>query len=313
VRTYPDTTGDDLLNIAWRDYQAWAEAARTLRRDTHRQTVTLLALLCFASFFGAVASLGWSTMAIEMVASLVATTLAAVATFLTRPVADDNAQSRWVLAQARADAIQSECYRYAARSGEYASREAALRFKDRLDTILSSPETQAIIFDLRAAEVGSQVPPVQMSGDWYRTERLARYRDWYGRRAARSGARAPWLHGVALTVGLLACMIGGIASAGFAGKAMPFFAALMTVVAAISAYSMVRRPLPGALSDAAIARQLDLLDLLHRDGRISDEELVSAGEDLLSSEHRARIDWIAQKNKQGQSGSARRSKPPAAR
>jgi hypothetical protein len=93
---------------------------------------------------------------------------------------------------------------------------------------------------------------------------------------------------------LAAAALGVLSASELGNWIAPFVAAVTTVGASVAALGMVDRQQFLATSYAGMAQQTDRLDALHREGALSDAELVPAGEDLMSSEHRAWADRMAQ-------------------
>ncbi len=181
-----------MLETAWKDYRGWAAAARSLQRSARNQALWALALACAAALFGALAAaLGPPAGSLRTGASLLAAVCAGLAPVLGRHILDADDQSRWIQGRATAEAIQSECYRYAGRSGEYAGADAARLFGTRVSALAKAAQDKGVVPDAQAREKQDEPPPpAGMTSAWYRENRLAAQRTWYAKRSAEHRAAA---------------------------------------------------------------------------------------------------------------------------
>jgi hypothetical protein len=312
-----DVRGDSLLDVAWKDYRGWAEASGALQRASRRQAISVLVITCAAAFFGALASIHWPNDGFILVTtSLAAAILVGIGTLLGRYILDANAQQQWIQARATAESIQSECYRYAARCGEYASKDAAQRFKDRIDAFSAAATSKGLFADAqaRAAPPRRPAPAIDMTADWYRTNRLIEQRDWYQKRSGEHASTAGRLRNISFALGSVATALGAVSAAHIVNWVAPFVAMMTTVMTSVAAYGALGRQVYLAASYSEMASQVDRLVALNREGDLSDEKLVEAGEDLLSSEHRAWADRVALQEPRARRGAgSRRSRGSTAR
>lgn len=309
-----DIRGGTLLDAAWKDYRGWAIAARARQSESRQQGLAVLGITCAAAFFGALASIHWpGDGAIVIATSLAAAILAAIGAVLGRHILDADAQRQWIQARATAEAIKSECYRYAARCGEYANRDAPLRFKNRIDALSAAAAEKGIVADAEARAAAQSGPPVGMTADWYRTNRLEEQRDYYEKRSGQHASTVRRLRWIGFALGCLTAALGAVSAAHLVGWAAPLVAMVTTVTASFAAYGALGRQADLAASYSAMAGQLDRLAALNRDGDLPDDQLVEAGEDLLAAEHRAWADRVAQQGAQGRRSGSRRSRAPAPR
>ncbi len=285
-----------MLETAWKDYRGWAAAARALQGSARNQTLWALALACAAALLGSLAAaLGPPAGPLRTGASLLAALCAGLAPVLGRHILDADAQGRWIQARATAEAIQSECHRYAGRSGDYAGEGAARRFDARVSALAKAAQDKGVVADAQAREKQDKPPPpAGMAAAWYRENRLAAQRGWYGSRSAEHRAAAQRARLWSLGLALAAAALGVLSASELVSWIAPFVAAATTIAASVAAFGMVERHQFLAASYAGMAQQLDRLEALHREGALPDAELVAAGEDLLSSEHRAWADRTAQ-------------------
>jgi hypothetical protein len=285
-----------MLGTAWKDYRGWAAAARALQRSARKQTLWALVLACAAALLGALAAaLGPPAGTLRTGASVLAAVCAGLAPVLGRHVLDANAQGRWIQARAVAEAIQSECYRYAARAGEYGEVSAARRFEARVSALARTAQEKGVVPDVQARETADKPPPpADMTAAWYRDNRLAVQRVWFARRSTEHVAAAQRVRITSLALALAAAALGVLSASELVSWVAPFVAAVTTVGASVAALGLVDRHQFLATSFAGMAQQIDRLEALHREQALSDAELIPAGEDLLSSEHRAWADRMAQ-------------------
>jgi hypothetical protein len=312
-----DFRGGSLLEAAWKEYRGWAAAARALQNASWWQASWALIIICTAALFGALASIHWWGDGFILVGtSLAAAILAGIGTLLGRYILDADAQQQWIRARATAEAIKSECYRYAARCGDYGNKDAALRFKDRIDALSAAATSKGVVADARArAEPPSRSgPAIGMAADWYLSNRLIEQRDWYQARSAEHTSITRLLRRSGFALGSLAAVLGAVSAAHIVNWVAPFVAMMTTITTSVTAFGALGRQVFLAASYSAMASQLNLLAALHRDGVIPDEKLVESGEDLLSSEHRAWADRMVQQGPEAtQRARSRRTRAPAAR
>jgi hypothetical protein len=133
-----------------------------------------------------------------------------------------------------------------------------------------------------------------MTAAWYREKRLAVQRAWFTQRSTEHRTAAERARGGGVVLALAAAALGVLSASELVSWVAPFIAAVTTIGASVAALGMVDRHQFLAVSYAGMAQQLDRLETLHREGALSDAELIPAGEDLLSSEHRAWADRMAQ-------------------
>jgi hypothetical protein len=292
-----DIRGSSLLEVAWKDYRGWAAASAALQKTSRRQAISALVITCAAALFGALASIHWlNDGSILIATSLAAAILVGIGTLLGRYILDANAQQQWILARATAEAIQSECYRYAARCGEYANKDGALRFKNRVDALSASATSKGLFADAQARDAPQHrpAPGAGMTTDWYRTNRLMNQRDWYQKRSGEHGFTVRVLRRTGFALGSVAAALGAVSAAHIVSWVAPFVAMMTTITISVTAYGALSRQLYLAASYSAMVGQIDRLIASNSDGILPDDKLVEAAEDLLSSEHRAWADRVAQ-------------------
>jgi len=182
------------IGTAWNEYRAWAKRSRTLQASVQRLNSYALWSAGAAAVLGAAASAvaplaawaeasqvrslqSWPASGSQVLAVFAAVS-AAAAPILGRHILEAGDEARWIRCRAIAEAIKSECFRFAARAGDYARPEAAQLFFDRR-TVFAEPATRAGLTPLND-DVGPQPdgrrPPFPMDIDWYLQNRLEEQR-----------------------------------------------------------------------------------------------------------------------------------------
>jgi hypothetical protein len=294
-----------MLEAAWRSYRGWAATARALQAQARSHSLWALVLTSVAAILGALAAaLPTEQVNFRAGAALSAAAMATAAAVFGQFILNAKAQERWIQARATAEAIKSECYRFAAKLGDYRKDGANEAFTARLGVWEQAVEKHGIIRDAIAAKkMDKAPPPVSMDGSWYRENRLKDQMDFYSDRSAVHKRRADLLRRLGLGLGLLAGALGVLAGGGIAGAlegsvfgafatgVAPFVAAVTTISASIVALGSIDRNLYLASSYSGMCGRLDQLRELHRSGGMSDATLVETGEAMLSAEHAA---WVEQ-------------------
>src|SRR6516165_10708619 len=199
------------IGTAWNEYRAWAKRSRTLQASVQRLNSYALWSAGAAAVLGAAASAvaplaawaeasqvrslqSWPASGSQVLAVFAAVS-AAAAPILGRHILEAGDEARWIRCRAIAEAIKSECFRFAARADDYARPEAAQLFIDRRN-VLAEPATRAGLTPLND-EVGAQPdarrPPFPMDRDWYLQNRLEEQRRWYLRSQAANERQINWL------------------------------------------------------------------------------------------------------------------------
>jgi hypothetical protein len=224
-----NATLSSMIDTAWNEYRAWAKRSRTLQASVQQLNSYALCSAGAAAVLGAaatgvaqaaawveanrVASLQpWLASGSQALAVLAAVA-AAAAPILGRHVLEAGDEARWIRCRAIAEAIKSECFRFAAAVGDYARPEAPQLFLDRR-TVLAEPTTRAGLTPL-SDDVGAQGdarrPPLSMDLDWYLRNRLEEQRRWYLKSQTANERQIVWLRRAALIAALTGAVIGAVA------------------------------------------------------------------------------------------------------
>jgi Protein of unknown function (DUF4231) len=81
-------------------------------------------------------------------------------------------EAGWIRARATAEGIKSECYRLAARTGEYAGDDRIGLFRTRRDTLIEAVTRLGLSDAPDPAQADERRPPEQFTAEWYLAHRL---------------------------------------------------------------------------------------------------------------------------------------------
>lgn len=286
-----------MIETAWREYRGWAARARDNQAGARRWALIALLLVCVSAIFGALASQGWAgSDATRAVLAFIAAAAAACAPIVGRDILASGREGHWIRARATAEAIKSECYRYAAGLAEYdGSPEAARRFTERLDA-LAEPARHAGLgpATVPATTNDKRMPPADMTATWYKEMRVKDQRDYFADRQMRNEGAVQRLRGGSLFFALAAALL-GVAATWLGDQAVaPWIAVMTTVATAVAAFGLMERRQFLAASYGSMVYQLDRLKGLFEQGALDFGQLVEAAEDLLNAENRTWADRVAQ-------------------
>jgi hypothetical protein len=265
-----------MIEGAWEEYLRLATVASTERRDGRLRTIVALGLVSAAALLAAAASM---TAGFVQVGLLVAAAACAGgAGFANRGLFEPDKQQHWLRARLAAEAIRSECYRFAGRAGEYAGRAAARRFDERITRILEGMPRTARPVSSTAANMARPSP--DMTPGWYLENRLVDQRLWFTGGATQAIRTARRMRALALTLSLGVTLLGAMTAVGYPSVAA-FIAVGTTLGTGITALGVIGRYEFVAEAYLGVARSLDMIITQHRGGVLPDKELVTTGEDLL--------------------------------
>ena len=113
-----------MIEEAWNEYRGWAKRARALQTSSRRWSRAALVCVGLVAIFGAAASQTTGGSISGRTLAFLAAALAAITPILGREILSVDSEARWVRARATAEAIKSECFRFAAGLGDYAGSSA---------------------------------------------------------------------------------------------------------------------------------------------------------------------------------------------
>ena len=302
-----------MLEQAWSSARRWAAEARAQQMKVRRQAHLSLLIAAIAALLAAlVAAVGapespvggaiptggtpalpwhWTSFV-----SVGAGLLAAVSALFGRHMLDGRAEWQWIAARAAAEATQSECYRYAAHVAPYDGEDAstALAFDEATKAIADcAREKGAMNLSPGISNPERPPPPLNMTVDWYRQNRLAKQQDWYLKRAEEHRNQANRLRLLALWFGILAAALGIFGAINGLSFLTAGVGATTTIAASLAAYGFLDRQSYLAGSYAGMADAISRLLGRHDAKLLTDKKLVEESESLLSAEYRAWADRTA--------------------
>jgi SMODS and SLOG-associating 2TM effector domain 1/Protein of unknown function (DUF4231) len=279
-----------MIERAWNEYRGWAKRARTLQEASRCWTNAALACGVLAAVFGAAASQTQAGSITGRVLSFLAGVAAALTPILGRDILEVKREASWAKSRATAEAIKSECFRYAAVAGDYAgpNRDAAF------DTRIAALSTSALGDGLTplsdpVTNSDAQWPSTSMTLSWYRDHRLREQNSYY-----RKGQQIHERTASRLRLFVLATAIGaavlGVAGSNFGVSWFaPWIGVLTTLGATIVAYGFMDRNQYLAGSYGAMTVRLSHVEA-HTEWDLP--TVVTTTEDLLQGEHAAWSDRI---------------------
>jgi hypothetical protein len=286
-----------MLRQAWNDYRGWAKCARDLQTATGRWNQAALVFVVFAAICGAATT--WfpespgSPNAWAVRLALAATLASAVGAYFGREILSSGKEGGWIQARATAEGIKSECFRYAARAGVYAGADATNAFEQRWSEIAKQAIAKGLVRaddDVPAAG-DKREPPLALTTEWYKTNRIGGQIDFYKKGRVRNQIMSDRLWWVAFVAGLAAVVCGAL-GAWVAQYFAPWIGAMTTIAASIAAYGLLDRR--KYLVSTYAAMQSSLERILARDAErpMSLTDIVTSAEDLFESEHKAWLDQM---------------------
>lgn len=281
-----------MLDQAWKEYRGWATRARDLQSSTKRWNTGALYCVVAAALLGAAAVQMVETFPrLANYLSLMAAAAAALVPFLGKEILSAGAERNSYQARATAEAIKSECYRYAARAGIYGAGDPARTLQKRCAELAN----EAVKNSLSEASVGPEMdprcPPDPVDIEWYVSRRIDDQIVFYTTRQRDHERAAFWLRTASLLFSGAAVVFGII---GFSQNEMfaPWIGAMTTIATAVAAQGLLDRRQFLAAQYSAMATALGRIKGFSKTAVLPD--LVTETENLLDSEHAA---WIAQVNK----------------
>ena len=206
------------------------------------------------------------------------------------------AESGWLRARATAEAIKSECFRFAAGVGDYApdkasDGDAATAFIERRKALAARAAGDSLTpeDDPVGAAGDDRRPSRPMTDKWYLTNRIDGQIEFYRKGQERNENAYQRLQLWSFAAGAVVAAVSAIAAV-YGARFAAWTGALTTVGAAVSAYGLAERQKYLAASYAAMKANLERLKERYLVGGVTLQSLVATAEDLVESEHAAWID-----------------------
>jgi SMODS and SLOG-associating 2TM effector domain 1/Protein of unknown function (DUF4231) len=277
----------DPVENAWNEYRGWAKRARQLQEQSQFWAKLAMGCAVLAAVLGAAAGQAGTGHWWGRILAFLAAAFAAVTPVLGQDILAVGREAGWIRARATAEAIKSECFRYAARAGDYASPNATNVF------VANRTKLGAV-----AAAVGlTQVPdPAQndprrpfqpMDADWYLEHRLREQRTYYAHRQQTHETAITQLRYASLAAAVLAAVVGAASGVFDLPSLAVWIGALTTVGGMIVSYGLMERRQYLAASFGAMATALGRVEDRYNAGGIAVATLVEETEQLLTGEHLA--------------------------
>jgi len=274
------------INSAWDEYRGWAVRARELQKSSQNWNKADVICAAAAALLGAAATQTAGVPSFGKALSLLAAVAAALTPILGKEILAIGSEAKWIRTRATAEAIKSECYRFAAGAGDYVGADAAMNFNKRLE-VLTADAVRAGLSPLQNPvdnEHDKRRPSAPLDPDWYMTSRIEDQIKYYRDRQAEHEHAVTQLRYVALGASVLAAVF-GVAGVTDQQVFAPWVAALMTVATTVAAYGLLDRRQYLAASFGAMATSLGRVKGIY--GSLTTPELVTQAENLMQSEHAA--------------------------
>ena len=292
-----------MIEQAWNEYRGWAKRARSLQASAGRWNLSAMAALILTAFLGAAATFvgtygaSWPASGdIGRALACAAAIASALSLYVGRQALAVGGESGWLRARATAEAIKSECFRFAAGVDDYAPDKSSEA--DRANALITRRNAIAA----RAAgdsltpdddPVGPagdhRRPPYPMTDQWYLAKRIGGQIDFYQKGQEKNERAYRRLQVWSFVAGALIAAVS--AGAAFFGPRLAVWTSMLTTIgAAVGAYGLAERRKYLAASYAAMKANLERLKERYDVGDESLQSLVAAAEDLIESEHAAWID-----------------------
>jgi multidrug transporter EmrE-like cation transporter len=281
-----------MIETAWDEYRGWAARARELQIASKKWNTAALISVVVAAFCGAAATQAAGT-PVGRAFSLLAAIAAALTPILGREIFALGNEAKWIQSRAIGEAIKSECFRFAARSGIYAGADAENRFLARRDELAASTVEAGLApkSDPAGEKGDKRRPSDSMDPAWYIVNRIDDQITYYSQRQAEHEAAVKRLRYFAFGASAVAAVFG---VAGLTSQQIfaPWIGTLTTVVTAVAAYGLLDRREYLAASFAAMATGLRRIKDCA--GSLALVDFVTQAEDLMRSEHAAWTERMTQ-------------------
>jgi hypothetical protein len=295
-----------MIEQAWNEYRGWAKRARSLQKSADRWNFWAMIALIATGFLGAAATFSGTLPPecrpggeVARAFGCAAAVSAALSLYVGRQALAVGAESGWLRARATAEALKSECFRFAAGVGRYAPNkssdaEAADAFIERRKALAARAAGDSLTpEDDPVGPAGDDRRPSRpMTDKWYLSNRIDRQIEFYkrGRDKNENGYRRLQLW--TFVAGAVVAAVSAVAAV-YGARFAAWTGALTTVGAAVSAYGLAERQKYLAASYAAMNANLERTKERFALGGVTLGALVAAAEDLMESEHAAWIDQMA--------------------
>ncbi len=280
-----------VIEKAWNEYRGWAKRARELQAASRRWNTAAMILAVLAATLGCAAGQMPAGSIWGRVLSFLAATAAAATPIVGRDILEVKREAGWIRARAAAEAIKSECFRYAARLGDYSKPDSAEIFVARRETLVDSALKEGLT-PLSDPVQGkdNRCPPIPMPGDWYVANRLREQQGFYERGAQTQEAAVARLRVLGLLAAIVAAGLGTAGTVFGVPWFSPWIGVVTTIGAVIVSYGLMERRQYLAATYGAMAFRLSYLEERFQNDLVA---LVRETEDLLNREDAAWTERMA--------------------
>jgi len=228
-----------MIDEAWDEYRGgWAKRARTLQTSSRRWSRVAFGCAGLAAILGAAASQVTGGSISSRALAFLAAVAAAMASILGREILSVDSEARWIRARATAEAIKSECFRFAAQLGDYAGSSARAAFIARRNTLSEQAERAGVtpLPDPVPSSGDPRRPPFPLTMPWYIEHRLDEQTRYYanGQTENEEGVRRYRVAGFAAAV--IAAVL-GVAASNFGQEWFVPWVGVMTTLAAAATHT----------------------------------------------------------------------------
>ena len=281
-----------MIEQAWNEYRGWAKRARSLRANAGRWNFWAMIALVVTGVLGAASGFFGANPTDWLPGSLsrdqfaralacAAAVASALSLYVGRQALAVGAESGWLRARATAEAIKSECFRFAGGVGDYAPDKAfdgaaASAFIERRKAIAAraageslTPEDDAV-----GSAVDDRRPSRPMTDTWYLSNRIDAQIEFYKQGQEKSENAHQRLQLWSFVAGALIAAVSAVAAV-YGARFAAWTGALTTVGAAVSAYGLAERQKYLAASYAAMKANLERLKERYLVGGVSLQALVA--------------------------------------
>jgi hypothetical protein len=296
-----------MIEQAWNEYRGWAKRARSLQTNTDRWNFWAMVALVATGVLGAASGYfganppdwlpDWlANKEFARALACAAAVASALSLYVGRQALAVGAESGWLRARATAEAIKSECFRFAGGVGDYAlakasDADAATVFIERRKALAARAAGDSLTpEDDSVGAAGDDHRPLRpMTDKWYLTNRIDEQIKFYRKGQERNETAYQRLQLWSFAAGAVVAVVSAIAAV-YGARFAAWIGALTTVGAAVSAYGLAERQKYLAASYAAMKANLERLKERYLAGGATLQSLVATAEDLMESEHAAWID-----------------------
>ncbi|HKD70025.1 MAG TPA: DUF4231 domain-containing protein [Candidatus Binataceae bacterium] len=291
-----------MIEKAWDEYRGWTKRARVLQTSSRRWNTAAMITAILAATLGCAAGQTPAGSVLGRVLSFLAATAAAVTPILGRDILQVKREAGWIRARAAAEAIKSECFRYAAHLGDYSKSNRDEIFLARREALADTALQQGLTpLSDPAQGKDNRCPPSPMSRDWYVANRLRQQQDFYEQAARTHEAATTRLRLFGLFAAILAAALGAAGTVFAAPWFSPWIGVVTTLGALIVTYGLMERRQYLAATYGAMAYRLSRLEERFPNDL---EDLVREAEDLVNGEHSAWIERMTKTMDASPSGAA---------